>query len=261
MEYKTYKVARGVYGGTEIEFITIPSDMVLLTGGSNDIGHFLHYKNFHYIGYAKAPYEELCEKCEGLAVSIQKFRKDDCFVLIHDIRFIDTPVNKIINPDEMKPSKYTNEIGKWNQEVGIGYKYEYCAFWSKDGKLIKMSQIQKITSEFNIQLNTVWNTSNVDDTRDLRIIEQETVDLDKLCLPGGYNRIKGIIVNGHIANAYHIKLLKNVLTPFGITVGMDKEVNSNDIDLDKLYNLFQDFIEKDELDCKKADALINMREI
>lgn len=264
MEYNTYKVVRGIYGGTEESFITIPSNMILVTGGSHDIGKLLSNGHLHYIGYVKAPYEEVSEKCDSLAVTVQKFRKDDCFVLIHDIRFVDTPTNEIINPDEMKIGQYTNKIAKWNMEIGYDSydnKYEYCAFWSENGKLIKMSKIKFIKSEFNIELNTVWNTSNIDDNVDIRIIEQETTKLDALCLPGGYTKIKGIIVNGHIANAYYTKLLKNVLTGFGIVVGNDKEVKSNDIDLDKLYNIFQNFIRTNEFDGKKADALMNMTEI
>ena len=264
MEYNTYKVVRGVYHGTEISSITIPSDMTLVTGGSHDIGRVLHDGHLNYIGYVKAPYEEAAEKCNGLAVTVQEFRKNDCFVLIHDIKFIDTPTNEIINPDIMKPGQYANKIGKWNLDANIGTcdsKREYCAFWSKNGKLIKMSHIKKITSEFNIELNTVWNVSNIDDEEDLRIVEQETVNLDVLCLPGGYTKTKGIMVNGHIANAYWIKLLKNVLTPFGIIINSDREVNSNDIDLDKLYNMFKNFIVNGGLDGRKADAIMNMSEI
>ena len=264
MEYKTYKVVRGVYHDTEISSITIPSDMILVTGGSQDIGRVLHDGHLNYIGYVKAPYEEVAEKCDGLAVTVQEFRKNDCFILIHDIKFVDTPTNEIINPDTMKPGQYTNKIGKWNLDMGIGTyvnDYEYCAFWSKNGKLIKMSQIKFIKSESNIELNTVWNVSNIDDEEDLRIVEQETVNLDALCLSGGYTKTKGIMVNGHIANAYWIKLLKNVLSPFGIVTGNDREVNSNDIDLDKLYNMFKNFISNGGLDGKKADAIMNMTEI
>jgi hypothetical protein len=264
MEYNTYKVIRGIYNGTEESFITIPSDMTLVTGGSHDIGNGLHNGHLNYIGYIKAPYEEVAEKCGGLAVTVQKFRNNDCFAFIHDIRFVDTVTNEIINPDEMKISQYTNKISKWNLDVGIDSydnRYEYCAFWSENGKLIKMSQIKFIKSEFDIELNTVWNTSNIDDNVDLRIVEQETTSLNGLCLPGGYTKTKGIMVNGHIANAYYIKLLKNTLTGFGIAVGMDREVNSNDIDLDKLYNMFQNFIRTNKLDGKKADAIINMTEI
>jgi hypothetical protein len=265
MEYKTYKVVRGIYGGTEESFITIPSDMTLVTGGKRDIGRFLCGGHLNYIGYVKSPYEEVTERCNGLAVTVQKFRKDDCFVLIHDIKFVDMPTNEIINPDEMKIGQYANKISKWNVDVvGIDTyenKYEYCAFWSENGKLIKMSQIKFIKSEFNIELNTVWNASDIDDNIAIRIVGQETAKLDGLCLSGGYTKIKGIMVNGHIANAYYTKLLKNVLTGVGIVTINDREVKSNDIDLDKLYNMFQNFIRANKLDGKKADALMNMTEI
>lgn len=264
MGYSTYKIVRGVYQGTETSFITIPSDMILVTGGSHDIGGFLSNSHLHYIGYVKAPYEEVAEKCNSLAVTVQEFRKDDCFILIHDIKFIDTPTNEIINPDVMKLSQYANKISKWNISAGINTydnKYEYCAFWSKNGKLIKMSQIKFIKSEFDIQVNSVWNASNIDDKLGLRIAEQETIKLDALCLPGGYTKTRGIMVNGHIANAYWIKLLKNVLSPFGIITGRDEEVNFNDIDIDKLYNMFQEFNKTSKLDYKKADAIMHMKEI
>lgn len=72
-----------------------------------------------------------------------------------------------------------------------------------------MSQIKFIKSEFDIELNTVWNAGNIDGNVDLRIVEQETTSLNSLCLPGGYTKIKSIMVNWHIANTYYTKLLKN----------------------------------------------------
>lgn len=264
MEYNTYKVVRGIYNGTETSSVTIPSNMILVTGGRHDIGHILSDGHLHYIGYVKAPYEEIAERCNSLAVTVQKFRKDDCFVLINDVQFVDTPTNEIINPDEMTIGQYANKISKWNLDIGIGSyenRYEYCAFWSKNGKLVKMSRIEFIKSEFNIELYSVWNTSSTNDNLNLRIVEQETTKLEALCLPGGFTKTKGIMVNGHIANAYWVKLLKNVLTPFGIIIDRDREVNSNDIDLDKLYIMFQKFNRTSKLDYKKADVIMHMEEI
>ena len=261
MEYNTYKVIRGAYHGTETEFITIPSDMVLLTGGSHDIGRSLHDGHLHYIGYVKAPYEEVAEKCNSLSVLTHKFRKDDCFITIHDIKFLEDSPKKIINPDVMSSSQYTNNLAKWNKTVGVGHygdEYEFVAFWENNGKLANMSKIINIKSEYNIQLNIVWNSRCL---KDIRIIEQDSINLAMLSLEIPCVKAKSVIVNGHIANAYWIKLLKNVLTPFGIVTGRDREVNSNDIDLDKLYNMFQEFNKTGKLDYKKADAIMRMKEI
>lgn len=261
MEYSTYKIVRGIYQGTETELITIPSDVVLLTGGSHDIGRSLHNGHLHYIGYVKAPYEEVAEKCNGLSVTVQKFREDDCFITIHDIKFLEESPKKIINPDVMSPNQYANSLAKWNKTVGVGRygdEYEFIAYWENNGKLVNMSKIVNIKSEYNIQLNTVWNSSCL---KDIRIVEQTTINLAVLCLSCNFTKAKSVIVNGHIANAYWIKLLKNVLSPFGIITGRDEEVNFNDIDIDKLYNMFQEFNKTNKLDYKKADAIMHMKEI
>lgn len=211
MEYKTYKVIRGCYGGTIAEVITVPSEITLVTGGSNDVGEGLTDGHLHYIGYVNAPEEEVSKNCNvGGAVSVQKFRENDCFILLHDVRFVDKPNGTIINPDEMTNQDYSSILRNWNKEIEIDIPdncFEYIAFWKPNGKLIKMSKIAKITSEFDIQLNSVWNHSSLVD-QDVRAIEHETVELSALCLPGGFTKIKGVVVNGNVADAYYQTLLK-----------------------------------------------------
>lgn len=262
MEYKNYKVIRGVYGGTAAEFITIPSTLTLVTGGKHDIGGSLTDGHLHYIAYVNAPEEAVAKNCDGYAVSVQKFRENDCFILIHDVRFVDNYDGLIINPDEMRKGIYAKSLSDWNQEIGIDIPsndFEYVAFWKLNGKLIKMSKITKITSEFDIQLNSVWNHSDIYNS-DVRMVEQENIELSALCLPRGFAKTKGIMVNGDVANAYYQTLLRNVLNKYGVMVHPNQKIKWIE-NLDHLYDILKEFVDGGDLDGEKVDKVMKMIEV
>lgn len=100
MNFKQYKIKRGVYKGIEDSTVIIPSDIVYLTGGSHSISSGLSEGHLHYIGIVKGDYDYVASNTEGLALSVHKFNSEYCFITLMDVKFIsDAP--ETINPDEL----------------------------------------------------------------------------------------------------------------------------------------------------------------
>lgn len=154
VNFKQYEVKRGVYRGTITETITIPSDIVYLTGGEHDVGHFLSNGHCHYIGIVKGDYQTILDQNKGFSVSVHKFNSEYCFVVLTDVQFI-SEAPKIINPDILSENQYNERLAEWNSQINFN-KY-YIAFYSKDFKLIKMAKIQQIKSENIINTCSVYN--------------------------------------------------------------------------------------------------------
>lgn len=215
MKTKEYKIERGVYEGkTEECTIRLPLDITLITGGKNDMGNGLMDGHFHYIGIVREDYEKIEEQLSDFPVILTKLCKDLSFLTIHDIKFIGESPN-IINPDIMDERTYEYELAKWNNANFLGdYGAEsYIAYYDEEFRLIKMSQIRKIISEFNIRISSVHNRS-YNGEYDYRAIERDYTSLDGLRLNGFglyEKQLAGQFVYGNAACSYWKTLIQNTL--------------------------------------------------
>ncbi len=215
MKTKEYKIERGVYGGkTEEHTIRLPLNITLVTGGKNDIGGGLLNDHLNYIGIVKESYDEIEEPLSDFPVILTKLCKDLSFITIHNIKFIGEFPN-IINPDEMDEKTYEFELTKWNNENFLGDYgvMNYIAYYDNKFRLIKMSQIRKIISEFEIRINTVYNCGYYG-KNNYRAIEWEDTDLEGLRIfdSGMYEKnLAGQFVSGKAACAYWRTLIQNTL--------------------------------------------------
>lgn len=219
METKEYKIERGVYGGkTEECTIRLPLGITLVTGGKNDTDCGLMDGHLNYIGIVKEDFDEIEEPLSDFPVILTKLCKDLSFITIHDIKFIGESPN-IINPEEMDEPTYKHELTKWNNENFLGdYGVEnYIAYYDDEFRLIKMSQIRKIISEFNIRVSTVYNLSD-DGQHEYRAIEQDYTSLRGLILDGFgiyEKQLAGQFVSGNVARSYWSTLIQNTLETLG----------------------------------------------
>ena len=86
MDFKTYKVKQGQYGGIIDSSITIPDNLKLIT--SDDSGHFIHVGNNHYLGIIKGDVDEIYSHLEGVHVRTKQLG-EYVVITINDISFID----------------------------------------------------------------------------------------------------------------------------------------------------------------------------
>lgn len=215
METKEYKIERGIYGGkTEECAIRLPLGITLVTGGKNDTECGLMDGHLNYIGIVKGDFGEIEEPLSDFPVILTKLCKDLSFLTIHDIKFIgESPI--IINPDEMDEKTYNSELTKWNNANFLGYYgiESYIAYYDEEFRLIKMTQIRKIISEFNIKVNTVYNRSD-DGQYEYRAIEQDYTSLNRLRLNGFglyEHQLAGQFVSGNGACSFWRTLIQNTL--------------------------------------------------
>lgn len=262
MKLKTYEVYKGTYNGVVSDTVTIPSDIVYLTGGKHDIGSGLHKKHncLHYIGIVKGEdYDKLAKSVDGPMVDVVKFNDEYCFITLNDLAFkFEAP--EIINPDEMSEKEYEDKLYKWNLQ--IDFPRYFVAFYSKDMRLLMMVKIKQIRSEFDIQVNVVHSRCGIDLTEN-KSIEQDIFELDDFCLPGSFRNYIGRVVEGEVANLYWNKLIWEVLKPFNFYHLDFKELNKIDEnlkDIDEAYKMVDEFIHKNKpLDGKTLEDLMYMR--
>lgn len=263
MKLKTYEVYKGTYNGVVSDTITIPSDIVYLTGGKHDIGSGLHTKHdcLHYIGIVKGEdYYELSESINGTMVDVIKFNDDYCFITLNNLAFkFDAP--KIINPDILSEEDYKDKLYKWNLQ--IDFPRYFVALYSKEMCLVKMVKIQQIRSEFDIQVNVVYSRNSFDIEQECKSIEQEIYRLDNFCFPGSFNNLMGVVVEGEVAQLYWDKLIWEVLKPFNFYHLNYKELNDIDSklsDTNEVYKIVNDFLHNNKMfDGQDLEDLLYMR--
>ncbi len=260
INFKQYKVKRGVYNGTITETVTIPSDIVYLTGGSHDIGHSLSHGHCHYIGIVKGDYNDISKQVKGLAVSIHNFNKEYCFVTLFDVQFV-SEAPDIINPDILSENEYSKKLAEWNSQIDFN-KY-YIAFYSKELKLVKMAKIHQIKSENKIEVYLVhiYNEFNTDIKSES--IELTNMNLGSFMLDGYSTNNIGKVVEGELANKYWNTLIYNVLKPLNLNF---IDVTKLDIlqlsEMNRAYKIADDFIHNGKsFDGKELEYLCDMKTI
>lgn len=234
VNFKTYNVKQGQYGGIIDSTITIPDGLKLIT--SDDLGPFIHTNNKHYLGIMKGNEEELYPNLKGLHVNILQCG-EYVIITIHDISFIE-PYPYLITVDEL------------NQEFDLT-KYFFVT-WSKDLKLLNMKKVLRINSEFNIEVLRVFNY-NYFINNNMYLLDYDIGDLDDILSSNlslsDYAPLPVKVVEGDIANDYWKTLINNVISKFGFNITV------NTVDTDIPYTLFKnkDYSELDEyLNMKKA---------
>ena len=232
VNFKTYKVKQGQYGGIIDSTITIPDGLKLIT--SDDFGHFVHTDNKHYLGIMKGNEEELYQNLKGLHVFIKQCG-EYVIITIHDISFIE-PYPYLITVDEL------------NQEFDLT-KYFFVT-WSKDLKLLNMKKILRINSEFNIEVLRVFNY-NYFINNNMYLLDYDIGDLDDILSSNlslsDYAPLPVKVVEGDIANDYWKTLINNVISKFGFNIAVDA------IDIDVPHTLFSNY------DYSELDKYLNMK--
>ena len=139
---KTYQILQGCYGETHPDTIVLPDDVSLITGGPNDIGSVLHEGHQHYL---------LCTNKEFFELHKQEFDvpygqiyenfPDIVFYSICDVKFIDNP--PLIEVEEF------NKMFSFNDY--------YITQYLKNGLLLSMCKINKISSESQVEIQYIYN--------------------------------------------------------------------------------------------------------
>lgn len=81
MEYKTYKVKQGHYGGIIDSTITIPDGLKLITE-EGQMGGWIHEGHKHYFGIIKGNLDQIRDNLKGLHVYPSQFGE---YVLAREI--------------------------------------------------------------------------------------------------------------------------------------------------------------------------------
>ena len=234
VNFKTYNVKQGQYGGIIDSTITIPDGLKLIT--SDDFGHCIHTDNKHYLGIMKGNEEELYQNLKGLHVFIKQCG-EYVIITIHDISFIE-PYPYLITADEL------------NREFDLT-KYFFVT-WSKDLRLLNMKKILRINSEFNIEVLRVFNYNYfLNDS--MYLLDYDVEELDDVLSSNfslsDFSPLSVKVVEGNIANDYWKTLINKIISKFGFNITV------NTVNTDIPYTLFknQDYNELDEyLNMKKA---------
>lgn len=260
INFKQYKVKRGIYRGTETETINIPSDIVYLTGGEHDVGHFLSNEHCHYIGIVKGDYNNISDQIEGLSVSVYKFNSEYCFILLRDIQFI-SEAPEIINPDTLSESQYVEKLAEWNSQIDFN-KY-YIAFYDKNFKLVKMAKICQIKSENEIDACLVYTSNEFDSSIEYKSIIWSNMELLGFFLDGYSTNTIGKVVEGELADIYWNTLIYNVLKPLNLDFINIAKLNILQLsEMDKAYKIVNEFIHSNKsFNGKELENLLNMKTI
>lgn len=260
INFKQYKVKRGIYGGIELTTVTIPSDIVYVTGGKHDVGHSLSNGHLHYIGIVKGNYDDVSKHIKGLATSVHKFNGEYCFVTLSDVQFI-SQAPEIINPDILSESQYIEKLNEWNSQIDFN-KY-YIAFYTKEMKLAKMAKIQQIKSEYEIDTCLVHTSNEFNTSLKFESIELSNMDLRSFCLDGYSINIIGKVVEGEIADKYWNTLIYNVLKPLNLELIDNLNILKEGLTgLDKAHKITSDFIHNGKFfNGKELEDLLYMKTI
>lgn len=223
MEFKTYKVRQGQYGGVVDSTIRIPDKLKLITGGEHDSGDFIHDGNLHYLGIVEGDEDSICGELKGLHVRSQQCGKY-VIITINDISFVE-PYPYIVTADEL------------NEEFDLS-KY-FIVTWSSDLRILNMKKIVKINSEFNIEVLMAANRDYFN-VGEMQMIDSHIEELDKIFANhysySEYSPLAPIVVEGDIANDYWDTLINNVTSKFG------KNVPVKTVDIDFPHELFRKYV-------------------
>lgn len=258
INFKQYKVKKGVYRGVVTETITIPSDIVYLTGGEYDIGQFLSDGHCHYIGIVRGDYNDIGDQIKGLAVSVHKFNSEYCFVTLTDVQFI-SEAPEIINPDILPESQYVEKLAKWNSQIDFN-KY-YVAFYSKEFKLLKMAKIQQIKSENKINTCTVYAFNDCFPDIEYKSIDWSNMELCSFKLDGLSKNIISRVIEGEIADKCWNTLIYNVLKLLNLSFIDPAKSNTLQMsEINRSYKIAKDFIYNNvSFNAKELEDLLNMK--
>lgn len=209
MEFKTYKVKQGQYGGIIDSTVTLPSNAKLITGGTRDIGPFINDGLSHYIGVIEGNYSEIANGCKGLSVNVYEF-PDFNIVTVHNVLFMEEI--------DIVSAETLNSLYKFSDY--------YIVHYSENLVITLMFNIQYIESEFKIKVNCVYNTSWLYDQKPIRVMETEIKELCKL-YPRYSSRCITKVVKGDVAKKYWNTLVSQVLNEFNVLYFEQEKVNIN----------------------------------
>lgn len=221
MEYKTYKVKQGQYGGIIDSTITIPDGLKLITE-ENQLGRFLHTGNKHYLGAIKGNLDKIGDNLKGLHVYPEQFGE---YVLISilDIEFVE-PYPYIISEDE------------FNEEFDLSSYY--ITQYDNEFRIDNMTKIVKVHSQFNLEMLIVNNSG-------MHTYMYEYLDG---ILPSPYDK-RAKIVSSKIADDYWRTMINKVIGNFNLHL----EQPHRTVDLDYIHQLFT------HGDFNEIDDYINMK--
>ena len=209
MEFKTYKVKQGQYGGIINSTVTLPSNTKFITGGTRDIGPFINDGLSHYIGVVEGDYNEIANGCKGLSVNVYEF-PDFNIITVHNVLFMEEI--------DIVSAETLNSL--------YNFSNYYIVHYSENLVITSMFNVQFIKSEFKIKTNCVYNSSWLYDQKPLRIIETEVKELCKL-YPRYSSHCIAKVVKGDIAKKYWNTLVYQVLNEFDVLFFEQEKANIN----------------------------------
>ena len=234
MEYKTYKVKQGQYGGIVDSTIRIPDKLKLITGGEHDLGNCIHNGNLHYLGIIEGDIVSVYPELKGLHVYAKQCGKY-VIITINDISFVE-PYPYMITADEL------------NKEFDLS-KY-FIVTWSGNLKLLNMKKILRINSEFNIEVLKVTHQDYFG-VGSMETLVPDIEELDAVLTSNfGFSDnmpLAAKVVEGDIANDYWRTLINNVTSKFDINIQINK------VNVDYAHDLFKN------QEYEELDDYINMR--
>ena len=234
MEYKTYKVKQGQYGGIVDSTIRIPDKLKLITGGEHDLGNCIHNGNLHYLGIIEGDVVSVYHELKGLHVRAKQCGKY-VIITINDISFVE-PYPYMVTADEL------------NKEFDLS-KY-FIVTWSGNLKLLNMKKILRINSEFNIEVLKVTHQDYFG-VGYLQTLIPDIEELDVVLTSNfGFSDnmpLAAKVVEGDVANDYWRTLINNVTSKFDINIQVNK------VNVDFVHELYKGG------DFDVLDDYINMR--
>jgi len=232
INFKTYNVKQGQYGGVIDSTITIPNNLKLIT--DNHLGNFIHDGNKHYLGIMKGDIDEVYSHLEGLHVRAKQLG-EYVVITINDISFIE-PYPYLVTSDEL------------NKEFDVT-KY-FLVTWSRDLKLLNIKKIVRINSEFNIETLRVFNRDYCN-IGNMCSLDYDTEELDKILSENfsfsDFSPLPVKVVEGNVAIDYWDTLINNVTSKFGI------HIQCNIVDVDFPHKLFEN------KEYSELDKYLNMK--
>lgn len=223
MEYKTYKVKQGQYGGIIDSTITIPDGLKIITQDDQP-GKWIHEGHKHYLGAIKGSFDQIADNLKGLHVYPVKF---DEYVLI-----------SILDIEFVEPYPYLVSEEEFNNEFDLSSYY--ITRYDDDLRIINMKKIVRIRSQFDVQVLVV----------DRFGIESHIEDIDTI-ITDGYllERLQPKVVSGKVAKDYWRTMINKTLVRFNLHL----EQPHRTVDLDHVHQLFT------HGDFNEIDDYINMK--
>lgn len=218
MEYKTYKVKQGQYGGIIDSTITIPDGLKLITENDQH-GNWIHEGHKHYFGAIKGDFDQIVDNIEGLHVYPEKFGE---YVLISilDIEFIE-------------PYPYMISEEEFNEEFDLSSYY--IIQYDHELNIIDMMKIVKIHSQFNIEILSVDKVG---------MNTYMNARLDDILSDNRFELQRPKVVSGKVAEDYWRTMINETLIRFNLHIEQPNRI----VDLNYIHHLFAhgDFNEIDK---------------